>query len=179
MSSSISPINSEPSPTTARSAPAWPFWKKAVVCILGIELLGNASGLITFFSIGDWYASLERPPGMPANGTFGPVWTILFAMMGYAVALVWQADADKASKQCAFRWFTIQFVLNLAWTPLFFGIHRIDLALVVIVMLLAAIFASIRAFKKVNNLASWLLVPYLVWTTYATYLNAGFWWLNR
>lgn len=172
-------MNPEPPTTDNTGSSTWPFWKKVIVCILAIEILGSVGGLITATSIGDWYAALKRPPGTPPNSVFGPVWTTLFAMMGFALALVWHAKVEKSCKQCAFRWFAIQFILNLAWTPLFFGLHRPDIALVVILMLLAAIVATIVAFKKVHTLAAWLLVPYLLWTTYATYLNAGFWWLNR
>ena len=154
------------------------FWKKAVLCILLIEVVGNASGLISFISIKDWYAMLECPPGTPPNGVFGPVWTILFAMMGYALAVVLSADPGKERKQ-ALRWFSIQFLFNLAWTPVFFGLHRIDAALVIIASLLVAVVVVVGKFLRVSRLAGWLLVPYLLWVGYASYLNAGFWWLNR
>ena len=154
------------------------FWKKAVLCILLIEVVGNASGLISFISLKDWYAMLERPPGTPPNGVFGPIWTILFAMMGYALAVVLSADPGKERKQ-ALRWFSIQFLFNLAWTPVFFGLHRIDAALVIIALLLVAVVVVVGKFLRVSRLAGWLLVPYLLWVGYASYLNAGFWWLNR
>ncbi|MEM6822616.1 MAG: TspO/MBR family protein [Verrucomicrobiota bacterium] len=155
------------------------FWKKALVCILAVEILGNASGLITFFSIKDWYASLARPPGTPPNGAFGPVWTLLYAMIGYALALIWHSDTDLTKKKPAFQWFAIQMAFNLAWTPAFFGLHRIDLALIVILFLMSSIAVTIAKFALISRLAAGLLVPYLLWVAYATYLNAGFWWLNR
>ncbi|MEM1158282.1 MAG: TspO/MBR family protein [Verrucomicrobiota bacterium] len=155
------------------------FWKKALICIVAIELLGNASGLVTFFSIKDWYASLVRPAGTPPNGAFGPVWALLYAMMGYALARVWQVASDVQLKQRAYQWFGIQMFFNVLWTPVFFGLHRMDLALVVIGFLLISIGFTITFFRPLDRLAAWLLVPYFAWVAYAAYLNVGFWWLNK
>ena len=153
------------------------FWKKALFCILLVEVVGNASGLVTFGSIKDWYDMLERPPGTPPNGLFGPVWTLLFGLMGFALALVLSTELGK-DRQIALRWFVIQFLLNLAWTPVFFGWHRMDVALAVIGLLVVAVAFTIRQFGKVHRFAGWLLVPYLLWVGYASYLNAGFLLLN-
>ena len=153
------------------------FWKKAVLCILLVEVVGNASGLVTFSSIKDWYVMLERPPGTPPNGIFGPVWTLLFGMMGYALALVLSEGTGK-ERTIALRWLLIQFLLNLAWTPAFFGWHRMDVALCIIGLLIVAVALTVRRFRKIHRLAGWLLVPYLLWLGYASYLNAGFLILN-
>ena len=153
------------------------FWKKAVICILIIEVVGNASGLVSFGSIKDWYAMLERPPGTPPNGIFGPVWTLLFGLMGFALALVISEGSGRA-RRIGLRWFSIQFLLNLAWTPAFFGWHRMDIALGIIGLLIVAVAVTIRQFGKVHRIAGWLLVPYLLWVGYASYLNAGFLLLN-
>ncbi|MEM7790738.1 MAG: TspO/MBR family protein [Verrucomicrobiota bacterium] len=154
------------------------FWKKAVLCIIVVELLGNASGLITFLSIEGWYEDLVKPPGNPPNGVFGPVWTTLYALKGIALAMIWDSAAETHLKRPALRWFGLQFVLNLLWTPAFFGLHRIDLAFFIIVPMLFAIGMSILTFRRVNPTAAALIVPYFLWVGFATYLNAGFWILN-
>ena len=155
------------------------FWQKALIGVVGVLLLGNASGGVTFLSIENWYATLERPPGTPPNGVFGPVWTVLYAMMGYALALIWHLPKETEGKRCALKWFGIQMVINLMWTPAFFGFHRPGIALVIIVLLLVSIGITIVRFLPLSRWAGWLLVPYFAWVGYATYLNAGFWWLNR
>lgn len=156
-----------------------PLWLKIILCILAAELLGGLGGFVTASSIGDWYAGLVKPPGTPPNWIFGPVWTALYAMIGSSLALVWHRPAAGPAKRGALTWFAIQFALNLAWTPVFFGAHRLFVALVVISALLVAIAVTIRKFRPISPLASRLLVPYAVWVSYATWLNAGYWWLNR
>lgn len=155
------------------------FWQKALICVVGVLVLGNASGVVTFLSIQDWYASLERPPGTPPNGVFGPVWTALYVMMGFALARIWHLPGDVPGKGGALKWFGIQMVINLMWTPAFFGFHRPGIALVIILLLLGSIGITIARFLPLSRGAGWLLVPYFAWVGYATYLNAGFWWLNR
>ncbi|NBB78523.1 MAG: tryptophan-rich sensory protein [Verrucomicrobia bacterium] len=155
------------------------FWKKAILCVFGIELLGNASGLVTFLSVNGWYDALQRPPGTPPDGVFGPVWLTVYAMVGLSLALVWHKPTEVFFKRRALRWFAFQFGLNLLWTPAFFGLQRIDLALVIIVPLLIAIGLTFRAFSPISRPAAGLLVPYLLWVGYATYLNMGFLVLNR
>jgi len=154
------------------------FWKKAMLCVLAIELLGNASGLVTFFSVDGWYASLQRPPGTPPNAVFGPVWLAIYAMIGVALALLWHCPADTRAKRRALRLFALQMGLNLLWTPAFFGLQRIDLALVVILPLLVLIALTVRAAAPISRLAATLLLPYFLWVGYATYLNIGFLLLN-
>ena len=132
------------------------FWKKAVVCILAIELLGNASGLITFISLDGWYEALRRPPGTPPNGAFGPVWLVVYAMVGWALALLWDSPASTSAKRRALRWFGFQFGLNLLWTPVFFGLQRIDLAFAIIIPLLFAIGMTMRAGYPVSRPAAGL-----------------------
>lgn len=155
------------------------FWLKILVCVLSVEVLGGAMALTMGDSLSTWYAHLEKPPGTPPNEVFGPVWSSLFALMGIAVALVWHRGKPVEAKRAALAWFVIQFVFNLAWTPVFFGLRQMGVALGIIVILWFAIVITISRFRKVDRVASWLLVPYLAWVSYATYLNAGNWWLNR
>lgn len=155
-----------------------PLWLKIVISIIAMEVLGGLGAFVTTSQIPTWYATLEKPPGTPPNWLFGPVWTALYAMMGVAFALVWHRPRETPGRACALRWFFIQLGLNLVWTPVFFGLHQIEAALVIIVMLWAAIAVSIRSFSPLHKTAALLLLPYLLWVSYATYLNAGYAVLN-
>lgn len=154
------------------------LWIKTVICVVAIEVAGLLSGLLTTGSIGTWFAELEKPPGNPPNWVFGPVWTTLYALMGIAVARVWHAPPHPPVRRTALLFFTVQMILNLAWTPVFFGAHQIGVALLIIVALLFAIGLTIHLFRQVDKPAAWLLVPYLLWVGYATYLNTAFLILN-
>ncbi|MCW1922412.1 tryptophan-rich sensory protein [Luteolibacter arcticus] len=156
-----------------------PLWVKIVLSIVVMEILGGVGGFVTASSIGSWYAALERPPGTPPNAVFGPVWTVLYAFMGIAFALVWHRAPAGPAKRTALTAFFIQLLLNLVWTPIFFGAHQLAAALVVIALLIVAIIVTIVRFRPLDRLAAALLVPYLLWVCYATYLNAGFFVLNR
>ncbi|MEO0508566.1 MAG: TspO/MBR family protein [Verrucomicrobiota bacterium] len=154
------------------------FWKKAVLSILAIQVLGNASGLVTLISLDGWYDNLVRPAGTPPDGTFGPVWLVVYTLVGYALALLWDSPLDTPFKRPALRWFGIQFGFNLLWTPAFFGLQRIDLALVIIVPMFLSIAMTVRHALPVNRTAAFLMLPYLLWVGFATYLNVGFLLLN-
>jgi len=153
-------------------------WLTPVLFAVLIIVLGGLGGVAFSGGGQGWYQALQRPPGTPPPWVFGPVWTLLYAMMGISLGLlVW--DRRTAGARSAIAAFILQLVLNLAWTPLFFGAHRSGLALVDIVAMWLCIAWTIVLARKVNRIAAWLLVPYLIWVSYATYLNAGFWWLNR
>jgi benzodiazapine receptor len=126
-----------------------------------------------------WYATLAKPSFTPPSWVFGPVWTLLYLLMGVAAFLVWRKGLASAGVKTALAWFLVQLGLNAAWTPVFFGLHRIGLALVVIVLLLAAIVVTTDRFLRVSRPAGLLLVPYLLWVSFATVLNAALWHLNR
>ncbi|MGL4401722.1 MAG: TspO/MBR family protein [Luteolibacter sp.] len=142
----------------------------AVVC-LG---LGTASGLSTVGGADSWYRELVKPPGTPPPWVFGPVWSVLYVMMGTALGRLIGHRAWMAVVAFGF-----QFLLNLAWTPVFFGAHQPGAALGVILSMWLGLLVTILLARKSDPLASWLLFPYLVWVGYATYLNAGIFWLNR
>lgn len=155
------------------------FWPKLILCVVIVMVLGAAGGIVTAGSIPDWYATLAKPPGTPPNAVFGPVWSVLYLMIGISLARVWHFVSAGAEKRRALIRFAIQMILNLIWTPLFFGAHLVAVALAVIVSLWVMILLTILAFKPLDRVAAWLLVPYLAWVSYATYLNAGFLVLNR
>ena len=155
------------------------FWFKILIAIVIVEALGGIGAAITSDQIAGWYAYLKKPAGTPPNWVFGPVWITLYAMMGAAFGLIWNLKEPGLEKGAAFTWFGIQLVLNIAWTPVFFGLHQMLSALVVIIALWAAIATTILCFWRLAPLAAILLVPCQAWVSYATYLNAGYWWLNR
>lgn len=149
-------------------------------------MLGGAGGVITASAIPGWYAELAKPPWNPPSWLFGPVWTTLYVAMGVAAWRIWRRAIEPgaslalvAAVRSALRVYGVQLALNAIWTPVFFGLKRIDLALVIIAVLLVAIIETIRRFKNLDRTAAALLLPYLVWVTFATVLNASIWLLNR
>ncbi len=148
----------------------------ALLGFVGLCLLvGAAGGALTATSVHDWYPTLNAPPGKPPNWVFGPVWTTLYVMMGASAWLVWK----RAGAGPALRLWGWHLAANALWTPLFFGLRNPGAALIGILLLLVLLIATIRAFRRVSRLAEVLLWPYLAWVLFATWLNLGFWWLNR
>jgi translocator protein len=124
-----------------------------------------------------WYQALQQPPWAPPAWLFGPVWTVLYLMMGTAAWLVWRRGGFAAAA-AALTLFLVQLALNAAWSWLFFGLHRPGLAFAEIVLLWMLIAATIVAFRRIHRTAAWLLAPYLLWVTYAAALNFSLWRLN-
>ena len=131
-----------------------------------------------FFTPGEWYAQLAKPSWNPPSWVFGPVWTVLYTTIGVSACLVWR-DQGIGGARAAFAVYVAQLVLNAIWSWLFFGLHRPGIALVEIVVLWAAILATIILFRRVSRLAAALLVPYLLWVGFAAILNAALWRLNQ
>ncbi|ELZ47138.1 TspO and MBR like protein [Halorubrum coriense DSM 10284] len=129
-----------------------------------------------------WFAALELPGFYPPGWAFGVVWPILYALCGAAAALVYLAGRDGAATAgrvwTALALFGVQLVVNVAWSPVFWGLERPDLGLVVLVVLLPLVVATIRAFDRVDRRAAVLLLPYLAWVSFATALNYAIWTLN-
>jgi benzodiazapine receptor len=148
----------------------------ALVGFIGLGLLVGATGAALLHNNSlAWYLSLEHPPGTPPNWVFAPVGTALYGMIGTAAWLVWRQFGAGA----ALRLWGWQIAANALWTPAFFGLHQIALALTVSLVLLVLVAATARAFMRLVPPAGWLMLPCLGWTGYATYLTAGLWWLNR
>ncbi|MDO8638719.1 MAG: TspO/MBR family protein [Candidatus Daviesbacteria bacterium] len=143
------------------------------VC-LGAGILGS---FFTVSAIPEWYATLNKPAFSPPNWIFGPVWTILYILMGIALYLVLSAKWGVKSQK-AIRIFAIQLILNTAWSIIFFGMRNPALALVNIVALWVSIFLTIKTFYKINKLAGQLLLPYLAWVSFAILLNLAIVLLN-
>lgn len=164
--------------STSASDSRWKQFGLAALFVVGCELVGIVGALTTVTGEGSWYQALDKPAFTPPNWLFGPVWTLLYALMGLAAYLVWRAGTDRHDVRTALGLFVAQLVLNGIWTPIFFGAGSIVGGAVVIVGLLVVLAFTIRAFFRVSRVAGWLLVPYLLWVGYATALNLGIWVLN-
>ena len=153
------------SPTPARS----------LLALTGFILIAFCAPLAGMISPpGDWYASLAKPSWNPPPWIFGPVWTALYLMMAVAAWLVWK----RVGWQRPLWLYFTQLLLNAAWTPVFFGARETGWALVVILFLWAAILCTLLAFRHVNKVAGWMMVPYLAWVSFATVLNFTLWRMN-
>jgi len=151
---------------------------RPVVEMIGCLLLAFAPGAIGGrFQPGEWYAALTKPALTPPGWVFPVVWTLLYAMMGVALFLVWRRRGGP-NRRLALAVFAAQLVLNAAWSWLFFGLHRPGLALVDIVALWLLILASTVLFWRIRPAAGALLLPYLAWVGFASYLNLMLWRLN-
>ncbi len=150
-----------------------------VACSVSLAAGGIGSLVVTDPGFTSWYAAIQKPGFMPPSWVFGPVWTVLYLLMGVAAFLVWQRGLGSRIVRIALVWFVVQLALNASWTPVFFGLQRIDLALLVIVLLWAAIIVTIYYFFRVSRPAGMLLIPYLLWVSFATVLNASIWHLNH
>lgn len=157
-----------------RTAVEWGVLALFVVGSLSAGLLGS---IATTPSIPTWYAGLVRPPLNPPNWVFAPVWTTLYVLMGAAGFLVWQRR-DHPAARTGLLLFGVQLALNIAWSWVFFALHALGLAVAVVVALWLSILATIERFYRVEPLAAYLLVPYIAWTSFATYLTAAYWYLN-
>lgn len=153
------------------------FLIKSLLCSVVCVLLGSASGLLSLGSVTTWYPSIIKPEWNPPAWVFGPVWTVLYILMGIAFALVWNSSHPK--KSVAMGIFAAQFLLNLLWTPLFFGLHWMGIAFMEILLLWVMIIVTIVLFYPVQKVAAFLLIPYLAWVSFASVLNGTLWYLNR
>ena len=150
---------------------------KVLICTLTCLVLGIASGIGTASSVKTWFPSIIKPSWNPPSWLFGPVWTILYILMGIAIALIWHTPHPK--QKTAIRLFIFQFCLNLAWSFIFFTQHQIGWAFVEITCIWIALIFTIFAFSAVNKNAAYLLLPYICWVSFAAILNGTIWYLNR
>jgi len=152
----------------------WPLLLLAIILPFVAAVIGS---YFTTPAIPGWYASLNRPFFSPPNWLFGPVWTALYLMMGLSLYLVWSKKGITFQKPQTV--FYLQLVLNALWSIVFFGLTSPGGALFIIVLLWLLILYCILEFRKINLVASWLLVPYILWVSFASLLNFSIWYLNR
>ena len=153
---------------------------KQIVGLVGwliVSFIAAVIGAAGSIQAGPLYTQLARPEWAPPASTFGPVWTVLYALLGIAAWLVWRA-ADFRITRFPLALFLVQLALNALWSWLFFGWHQGALAFADIVLLWVLIVASVIAFWRISRLAGALLLPYLLWVTFATALNYSVWQLN-
>jgi len=148
-----------------------------VVCAVTCYAAAAIGGLATAGSVSGWFQSLNRPSFQPPDWVFGPVWTVLYGAMAIAVWLVYLKTLRIRSTPMLL--FGMQLLLNVAWSIIFFGLHRTGLAAIEIALLWAAILATTIAFWRVSRPAGVLLLPYLAWVAFASVLNVSIWHLNR
>lgn len=147
---------------------------KIVISIIACLVIGISASAFTNMSLSTWFVDLNKPSWNPPNWLFGPVWTTLFILMGIAFALVWEEWKPKGNPlaKVAMIWFGVQFIFNVLWSFSFFGLQNPLLGLINILILVVLILITIWRFYGVKPLTAWLLVPYLLWTSFATILNA-------
>jgi translocator protein len=146
---------------------------KLIVSVISCEFVGFLGTPFTSFAIPTWYATLNKPFFAPPNWIFGPVWTLLYFLMGLAFYLIWKQGWQKKKVKDAGLFFLAQLALNFIWSPIFFGLKAPLLGLIVIIAMWVLILITMRKFYPLSKLASYLLVPYLLWVSFATLLNAA------
>ena len=151
---------------------------KLVIALVICQLAGVIGSLFTAPAIGTWYAALEKPAFTPPNWIFSPVWISLYVLMGIAAFLVWNKGFSARGVKPALAFFGAQLVLNTLWSILFFGCRSPFLAFVEIVALWLAIAVTVATFYRVSKPAALLLVPYLLWVSFAAALNFAIFRLN-
>ena len=146
----------------------------SVTFTMGFGALG---GIVTAPEIKTWYLFLNKPSFNPPNYLFGPVWTLLYLLMGISLFLILKKD-DSAAKKKSLILFFVQFALNFCWSFIFFKYHLIGWAFAEIVVMWIFILLTILSFNRINKTAAWLLVPYIAWVSFASVLNFAIWKLN-
>lgn len=151
---------------------------KLTISIVVSEFAGIIGSVFVAPSIPTWYAGIVKPALNPPAWVFGPVWTALFVLMGIAAFLIWKKGLECRDVKVALGIFLGQLVLNASWSIIFFGLRSPGGALIEIIFLWLSILATIIAFAKVSKSAAWLLAPYILWVSFAAYLNYLIWILN-
>lgn len=155
-----------------------PTTLKLILAIIICELAGIIGSIFTTSAIPTWYTTLAKPVLNPPSWVFGPVWTTLYLLMGIAVFLIWKKGLDRKDVQKAIYIFGTQLVLNTIWSIIFFGLQSPLWAFVDIILLWLTILWTMITFYKISKPAMWLLLPYILWVSFASYLNFMIWILN-
>ena len=156
----------------------WKQIKPYLIGILGVEAVGFLASILSRQGTMDFGQLAIQPTLTPPQWVFPVVWSILYALMGISMVRIWQSPPSQA-RSTGLNLFVVQLILNFFWPLIYFNAQAYGLALIWILLLWAAVLAMILEFLKTDPLAAWLQVPYLIWLTFATYLNFGVWQLNR
>ena len=138
---------------------------------------GGIAGMFTARSVPEWYETLNRPAISPPNWIFGPVWTVLYILMGISLFMIWSQSPSR-ERNIALFIFILQLLLNFGWSFFFFYFKMIGFALIEIIILWISILAMIILFYKIKPFAAYINIPYLLWVSFATILNAAYYRLN-
>jgi benzodiazapine receptor len=152
---------------------------KLAGAVTACEAAGGIGAFLSREGLQEWYPKLHKPSFNPPDWVFGPTWTLLYALMGTSLWLAEERGEDGAAKRTLRVFFGLQLLLNVLWTYVFFGRRAPGWAFVEVLVLLAAIAATVASFSKASRTAALLLVPYLLWTGFASVLNFSIWRLNR
>jgi len=152
--------------------------RQFAVCLLIPLLVGFVGSLVTTPSVSTWYVALNRPSFTPPSWLFAPAWTVLFILMGIALFVIWTKGRKHENFSVALSIFAAQLVFNFIWSLIFFGFHRPGLAFIEILILWILIAVNIFYFHKINKTAGWLLIPYILWVSFAAVLNYAVFALN-
>jgi tryptophan-rich sensory protein len=148
------------------------WWKLAIVCVIAVELLGGASGWLSNSGYGNaWFDGLVKPGFMPPGWLFGVVWPILYALLGISLAMI-LAEPPSARRRNGLILFFVQLAMNFAWSPLFFALHDINAAKILIFAMAATAAAAGGNFSRIRPVAGLLMVPYILWLVFAATLNS-------
>lgn len=162
----------------------WPWAKPkdnysvAALCIILAELVGITGTVFTLPNIPAWYSTLNKPFFAPPNWLFSPVWTTLYALIGLSAYLIWRRYRFNKKSREYWQYFGAQMILNFIWTPVFFGLKETGLAYAIIVAMAICIYQTIRTGSRLERWAGYILYPYLVWVTFASFLNLSIYILN-
>jgi len=153
-------------------------WLKLIISIVLAGLAGFVGSFFTTSSVMSWYPTLIKPSFNPPSWLFGPVWTILYIMIGVSLYLVWTSKAKAKVKKKAYTIFGVQLILNSLWSIVFFGMQQPAAAFLVIALLWISIIYNALVFYRISKPAGYLLVPYFLWVSFASVLNFAIWILN-
>ena len=151
---------------------------KIIISITVCLAVGGLSGYLTSGSISTWYVDINKPSFNPPNWIFGPVWSTLYTSMGISAGIIWNKGLEFATTKKALYVFGIHLALNFSWSLIFFGLKQPFWAFIEILFLLSSIFYFTNLFYRISPLTGWLQVPYILWVSFATTLNAAIAWLN-
>ena len=152
---------------------------RLVVSIVIVFLAGAVGTVYTLKEITGWYVFLPKPSWTPPNWAFGPIWSILYILMGISLFLVWREGLGKKNVQIGVLVFAVQLAINVIWSLVFFGTHNIFGGLVLVLILWISILINIIVFYRISKPAGLILIPYLIWVSIASYLNYSVFLLNH
>ncbi|GAA4328152.1 TspO/MBR family protein [Flaviaesturariibacter amylovorans] len=152
---------------------------KLLISLVVPQAVAAAGAYFTVTGTGSWYQEIRRPSWNPPNWVFGPVWTLLYVLMGISLFLVWKNARNTSLKRTGILLWSVQLFFNFCWSLLFFRAHMIGTALVDLALLWLFLLLTIYVFSRMQKTAAWLLLPYIAWVTFAGFLNYAIYLMNR